>query len=35
MLLPFLIINTLLARKRTAVLLLRARLQPIYDDLEL
>jgi RNA polymerase sigma factor (sigma-70 family) len=28
-------INTLLARKRTAVLLLRARLQPIYDDLEL
>ena len=28
-------INTLLARKRAAVLLLRARLRPIYDDLEL
>jgi RNA polymerase sigma factor (sigma-70 family) len=28
-------INTLLARKRTAVLVLRARLRPIYDDLEL
>jgi RNA polymerase sigma factor (sigma-70 family) len=28
-------INTLLARKRAAVLFLRARLRPIYDDLEL
>ena len=28
-------INTLLARKRAAVLLLRARLRTIYDDLEL
>jgi RNA polymerase sigma factor (sigma-70 family) len=28
-------INTLLARKRTAVQLLRARLRAIYDDLEL
>lgn len=28
-------INTLLARKRAAVLLLRARLQPVYDDLDL
>jgi RNA polymerase sigma factor (sigma-70 family) len=28
-------INTLLARKRSAVLLLRARLRAIYDDLEL
>lgn len=28
-------INTLLARKRAAVLLLRARLRPTYDDLEL
>jgi RNA polymerase sigma factor (sigma-70 family) len=27
-------INTLLSRKRAAVLALRARLQPIYDDLE-
>ena len=27
-------INTLLARKRAAVLLLRARLRPIYDDFE-
>lgn len=28
-------INTLLARKRAAVLSLRARLRPLYDDLEL
>jgi hypothetical protein len=27
-------LNTLLARKRYAVLYLRAQLQPIYDELE-
>ena len=27
-------INTLLARKRYAVLYLRKRLQPVYDELE-
>jgi DNA-directed RNA polymerase specialized sigma24 family protein len=28
-------VNTLLARKRYAVLYLRTRLQPVYDELEL
>jgi hypothetical protein len=28
-------LNTLLSRKRYAVLALRARLQPVYDELDL
>lgn len=28
-------VNTLLARKRYAVLFLRARLQPVYDELDI